>query len=303
MQSSTLFRVAFRPSLYRASIGRYSTKTPTDLNEDNYVVNEDQTIFDIENKDIDAQAVDDEIERKRNKSGLLEQHRRMLNGQQPYDEAQSWIHNTLRYKRVMYGRYGAASGVDPRLLFPNASDREEALEYERVAYPKTLKQMIDENAARRRDEEAERDNREVEIITKMGKLEQWKHDLRERVAKREADAQAAIDKKARLIDEIRRQFGFKMDARDPRFKELLAQKEEDAKKAAKEAKKKQKETLLLQRIMQKPKSAEAARSQESVKASVDQSTETTDEIKESAPTRKRNKKKDPKPVEEQWHIQ
>lgn len=53
------------------------------------------------------------IETKRNVSRLLPQHRNMLYEELPYNEPQSWIHETEKYKRMMFGRLGLQSGVDP----------------------------------------------------------------------------------------------------------------------------------------------------------------------------------------------
>lgn len=55
------------------------------------------------------------IETKRNVSRLLPQHRNMLYDELPYDEPQSWIHETEKYKRMMFGRLGLQSGVDPSM--------------------------------------------------------------------------------------------------------------------------------------------------------------------------------------------
>ena len=41
-----------------------------------------------------------------------------------------------------------------------------------------------------------------------------------------------------MVEEVRRHFGYKVDPRDERFKELLVQKEKEERKKAKEAKKK-----------------------------------------------------------------
>ena len=57
------------------------------------------------------------INRMRNKSRLRKGHKRMLYDKLPYDEAESWVHNTLKYKRSMYGRYGSASREDPSKSF------------------------------------------------------------------------------------------------------------------------------------------------------------------------------------------
>lgn len=57
------------------------------------------------------------IESKRNVSRLLPQHRNMLYEELPYNEPQSWIHETEKYKRMMFGRLGLKSGVDPSKIF------------------------------------------------------------------------------------------------------------------------------------------------------------------------------------------
>jgi hypothetical protein len=51
-----------------------------------------------------------------------------------------------------------------------------------------------------------------------------------------------------LVEEVRRHFGFKIDPRDDRFKELLEQKEREERKKAKEAKKKAKQQLVMARL-------------------------------------------------------
>lgn len=93
-------------------------------------------------------------------------------------------------------------------------------------------------------------DREATIAKKLGKLDQWTAELNARVAKRESDARAARDRKDRLVEEVRRQFGFKVDARDERFKELLAQKEKEDKKRQKEVKKKLKDERMLAKLQE-----------------------------------------------------
>lgn len=50
------------------------------------------------------------------------------------------------------------------------------------------------------------------------------------------------------MEEVRRHFGFKIDSRDERFKELLEQKEKEERKKAKEAKKKVRQQLAKARL-------------------------------------------------------
>lgn len=250
---SHTFRAILRTSIQRASIGKYSSKTPSVIDDAEYIKDDENAQSDIAaalHTDVDVEAAEAEIERKRNKSGLLPQDRRILNKQKPYDEPTSWIHTTVRYNRSLYGRYGEASGVDPRISFPTAEDRDERLEFENVAHPKTLKQMIEENKQRRIDEKEATAARERDVEIKFAKLTQWKNEFHAKIAKRESDAKAALEKKARLVEEIRRQFGFKMDSRDPRFKELVEKKEQEDKKLAKQAKKKQMEAKMLAKLIQ-----------------------------------------------------
>lgn len=79
----------------------------------------------------------------------------------------------------------------------------------------------------------------------------WEKELRAKLAKKEADVQAAKDRKARLVEEVRRQFGFAVDPRDERFKALLEQKEKEDKKLKKEAKKKERAARFLSSMMEK----------------------------------------------------
>jgi hypothetical protein len=67
---------------------------------------------------VDEEVIDPEMERIRinrirDKSRLLQQHRRMVNNEVPYDVAQSWVHNTLKYQRKMYGKFGSKTNLDP----------------------------------------------------------------------------------------------------------------------------------------------------------------------------------------------
>lgn len=80
-------------------------------------------VITAEEEEVDLEAKQKRLEELQNKSGLLPQHRRMLQGEVPYDQAESWIHNTLKYQRKMYGKFGAKSNVDPSKFsdFPPSS--------------------------------------------------------------------------------------------------------------------------------------------------------------------------------------
>jgi RNase H-fold protein (predicted Holliday junction resolvase) len=65
-------------------------------------------------------------------------------------------------------------------------------------------------------------------------------------------------KKDRLVEEVRRHFGFKIDSRDDRFKELLEQKEKEERKKVKEAKKKVKQQQARARLEEQVQLAQEA---------------------------------------------
>lgn len=250
---SNLFKQIVRPT-YRSSSLSYSDKA-----KKNEVAIEDEIYSDDKPVDLklfiinedDTEAREKVIQQNRNKSKLLDAHRRKLNNQVPYDEPQSWVHNTLEYKRKMYGRYGAASGVDPRLLFPTLDERQDLQEYERVAYPHTLEEMVAISKQEKEEKLAAIRKREDDIDKKMNKSAQWIIELNAKVTKKEAEAEQIKAKKERAIEEIRRQIGYRLNPRDPRLKELMDQKEEDEKKAKKIAKKKLKEEKVLKMLQQK----------------------------------------------------
>lgn len=58
-------------------------------------------------------------------------------------------------------------------------------------------------------------------------------------------------RKERLIEEVRRHFGYTVDPKDDRFKELLEKKEKEQKKAMKEARKKAREDSMVKKILHK----------------------------------------------------
>lgn len=109
----------------------------------------------------------------------------------PYPEPRMFHHGTLRYLRRTYGRYGQAANINPSICWPVKEELENAKEYERVAYPFKIQDMIAE-AAQKKKEKIERIQiRQIEIGKKMLKLEEWKKDLQNRIAKKEAEAKTA----------------------------------------------------------------------------------------------------------------
>lgn len=91
----------------------------------------------------------------------------------------------------MYGRYGSASGVNPSICFPLKEELIDSKEYERVAFPQTIPEMIAEAKQKRKDIEDRKMQRQKDIVEKMKKLDQWKKDLYNRIQKKENEVKAA----------------------------------------------------------------------------------------------------------------
>lgn len=72
---------------------------------------------------------------------------------------------------------------------------------------------------------------------KVGKLDGWMKELKARQQKKLNAAKEAQEKKDMLIEEVRQHFGYSVSMKDPRFQEMLEQKEKEIKKAEREAKK------------------------------------------------------------------
>lgn len=73
-----------------------------------------------------------------------------------------------------------------------------------------------------------------------------------------------------MIEEVRRHFGYTIDPRDDRFKEMLEQKEKAQRKALKESKRQDKESKIMAKLLTEKKGKAAA-------ASPDESSEKIDE--------------------------
>ncbi|XP_030571376.1 growth arrest and DNA damage-inducible proteins-interacting protein 1 [Drosophila novamexicana] len=206
----------------------------------------------IAKAELPASFVKDDVEYvpERDKSGLRPQHKNVLLETMPYNEAHSWIHLTEKYQRSLYGRYGSKSKVNPQICFGTLAERTKAQERQAITQPETLPEILEKLRITKAAKQAAIKDREDAILKKLEKLEQWKADLNAKVAKRKADAAAAIQRKERLIEEVRRHFGFKVDTRDERFKEMLEQKEKEDKRKQKEAKRKVKEEKMMAKLVQ-----------------------------------------------------
>ncbi|XP_029165489.1 growth arrest and DNA damage-inducible proteins-interacting protein 1 [Nylanderia fulva] len=210
-------------------------------------------VTDLKNKDIDITAVADEkpeysvmdspgfqeeLARKRNKSRLDPAHRNILMDLRPYDKPMAWHHYRVKYKKHMLGRYGLKGNDEPAgFAWPTEKELADVKEYERVTCEFSLQKRWRkmEEAKQKRIEKIKA--RENQLLERIMKMDEWSNELRTKLAKKEAELEAARLRKERLVEEVRRHFGFKISFHDERFKEMIAQKEKEEKRKRKEAKK------------------------------------------------------------------
>lgn len=208
---------------------------------------------------------EDLIEQKRNKSRLKEKHYKVHHRLAPRLTEDEEIVEPLKYQRKLYGVYGAASGINVAKLWPSKEELELEKEYEKVARPYTVQEMISMARKAKEEEEEARQQRQADLKRKMAKLEGWKKEVRDRIQKQEREAQLAKEKKEKLIEEVRQIIGFQIDPKDERFKEALEKKEQEEKKAKKAAKKLKSQQRLIDRLRREadPIPASSASSQDS----------------------------------------
>ncbi|CAH1408186.1 unnamed protein product [Nezara viridula] len=192
-----------------------------------------------------------EFEQKRNKSRLRSHHRNLVHGKIPYSEPVADIHLTHKYNRMLFGKYGKSSNVNPGTLWPTKSELQEMVEYEKIAHPFSFSELVAKQKKVVDEEEMSVKQRQEKILKNLQKLEGWKREIAARVEKKLADLAKAKAKKDALIEEVKRHFGYKIDPKDEKFKEMLVIKEREQKKRLKEERSKAKQERYLADVLKK----------------------------------------------------
>ncbi|XP_038627077.1 growth arrest and DNA damage-inducible proteins-interacting protein 1 [Tachyglossus aculeatus] len=146
---------------------------------------------------------------------------------------------TPKYAAKQYGRFGAASGVDPAGLWPTPQRLREVEDEERQWHP-DLQTMQDSLREKERLQEEKRLARENLIKANMAKMPQMIADWRREKQERWEKAQADKLRRGRLLAEAREQLGYNVDPRSTKFQELVRDLEKKQRKQLKEQKQQQK---------------------------------------------------------------
>ncbi|XP_031830317.1 growth arrest and DNA damage-inducible proteins-interacting protein CRIF [Nomia melanderi] len=209
----------------------------------------------VEEEPLYAKNDSEDIEQKRNKSRLNPGHRNILHGRKPYDEPLTWFHNTLKYKRKILGKYGIeALGVSAGLAWPTPKELDDAVEYERVAFPMTLQERWQKIKEEKKKKEDEIIARQDYIAAKMSTMNDLITSVQEKIAKKEAEAEAARKRKEIRLIEIRKKLMAKGAMTQENVEEMFLKYEKEDKKKRKEAKK---QRYIEREYIMKSKAAEA----------------------------------------------
>ncbi|XP_026069602.1 growth arrest and DNA damage-inducible proteins-interacting protein 1-like [Carassius auratus] len=168
-----------------------------------------------------------------------------LNIKNPYipnkesEKTPEW-QKTDKYERRLFGRYGSVSGVDPAKLWPSPARLEELMAEEREWHP-PIEVMLENIAAREREKQQKRMEREKIIAANMAKMPKmiadWKKQKRETKQKQREEKV----KRDKLLAEARERFGYALDPRSAKFKEMVTEIEKEEKKKRKLLKRRKRE--------------------------------------------------------------
>ena len=88
-----------------------------------------------------------------NVSGLREWHRRKYHGKQPVVDEETGHLSNLRLQRRIWAQYGASTGINPAIGWPVKEEWEDKMEYEALASPDTLQEMVRKHKEEKRAKE------------------------------------------------------------------------------------------------------------------------------------------------------
>jgi len=180
-------------------------------------------------REIEIEEREARIRRKQNRSKLHYSHRNILKGEPPqvglhmeWDDAQM----TRAYKAQMLGQFGRLkTGIDPSICWPTPEEIAEEYEKERVLYDNTTLTELIQNDKRMQEEEKESiKSREKEIDERLARMNIDLTAWKTRIESRKRLAQKEIDKRTKILAELRQEFGYDVNSNVPQFAEKYAAK-------------------------------------------------------------------------------
>jgi len=96
----------------------------------------------------------DILEAKRNKSKLRSHHYKELHGQIAGNPENPWFpyEKTVKYRRKLIARHGLDTGINLGIAWPTRQEIDNQIEYEKVAHPFTIQEMVEKKKKLREEE-------------------------------------------------------------------------------------------------------------------------------------------------------
>ena len=123
--------------------------------------NAEAPAFDDFAEEVEERLSDEEIDKIRNVSNMPEWCYKKYKGQPNFDFKDETVAEKLKTRstlRKMYVRYGAASGINPSIMWPSKSELAERIKDEQEWQP-TFQQLVQHATEKRQLEQAEIDKR------------------------------------------------------------------------------------------------------------------------------------------------
>jgi len=94
------------------------------------------------------------IEAKRNKSRLRVKHYKEIHGVLPVDPENPAFpyQQSVPFRRKLIAKYGQSTGINPAIAWPDKEELQKLIEYENVAYPVPLLEVIEQNRRNREEQ-------------------------------------------------------------------------------------------------------------------------------------------------------
>lgn len=233
---------------------RYASDKPELENpEDLSFLPRDEAELEEENAEREAR-----IEKLRDRSGLKKYDRERQSGSCPSSFLPDDYYKSLKFKRQLFGRYGKESGVNPSQLWPSKAELADMKEWEQVAHPYTVQQLLERSKERKRLEEENIREQEKTILERVSKVEDEILQFKARISKQLDKEVAVRQQQEKTMKDLRKHFGYEISPHDPRVAVLMEKRELEEKKAKKEAKKKKKELLKKQYMAESTESTKEA---------------------------------------------
>lgn len=95
-----------------------------------------------------------ELESKRNKSRLQDKHYNVIHGKMTVDlnSLKYDYQKSIKYQRKLVARYGTSSGINLGISWPTKQELSDMVEYERVAHPFTIQEMVEKKRLEREEQ-------------------------------------------------------------------------------------------------------------------------------------------------------